>query len=75
MGDGHCSGSYNCILCMKTIFKTRVTGLQKTTTRRARKSFTLNYNPDSHWSAALYKGLNWLQFTGGTNILNTRLWA
>ena len=38
-------------------------GVAKVTTRRARKGFTLRYNPDSHWSAALYKGLNWLQFT------------
>lgn len=44
-------------------------GIAKVTTRRARKGFTLKYNPDSHWSAALYKGLNWLQFTDGTNIL------
>ena len=40
------------------------------TTRRAWKDFTLKYNPDSDWKAALYKGLNWLQFTDGTNILN-----
>ena len=45
-------------------------GVAKVTTRKARKGFTLKYNPDSHWSAALYKGLNWLQFTDGTDILN-----
>ena len=45
-------------------------GIAKVTTRRSRKGFTLKYNPDSHWSAALYKGLNWLQFTDGTDILN-----
>ena len=45
-------------------------GVAKVTTRRARKGFTLKYNPDSHWSAALYKGLNWLQFTDGMNICN-----
>ena len=36
-------------------------------TRRARKGFTLKYNPDSHWSSALYKGLNHLQYTDRSN--------
>ena len=45
-------------------------GVAKVTTRRARKGFTLKYNPDSHGSAALYKGLSWLQYTDGTDILN-----
>lgn len=44
--------------------------MAKVTTRRARKGFTLKFNPDSHWSAALYKGLNWLQFTDGSDIIN-----
>lgn len=39
------------------------------TTRRARKGFQLRYNPDTHWSSALYKGLNLLQFTDGSNVL------
>lgn len=38
-------------------------------TRRARKGFQLRYNPDTHWSSALYKGLNLLQFTDGSNVL------
>ena len=45
-------------------------GLARVTTRRARKGFTLRFNPDSHWSAALYRGLNWLQYHDGHNILN-----
>ena len=44
-------------------------GVAKVTTRRARKGFTLKFNPDSHWSAALYKSLNWLQFTDGSDII------
>jgi hypothetical protein len=40
------------------------------TSRRARKGFTLRYNPDTHWSAALYRGLNSLQFTDGKDIVN-----
>lgn len=35
--------------------------IAKVTTRRARKGFTLRYNPDTHWSASFYQGLNLLQ--------------
>ena len=45
-------------------------GVAKVTTRRARKGFTLKFNPDQHWSAALYRGLNWIQYTDGADILN-----
>ena len=38
--------------------------------QRARKGFTLKYNPDAHWSSALYRGLNLIQYTDGENILN-----
>ena len=48
----------------------RYKGVAKVTTRRARKGFCLRYNPDTHWSAALYKGLNLIQHTDGTDILN-----
>ena len=48
----------------------RYKGVAKITTCRARKGFALKYNPDSHWSAALYKGLNSLQYVDGRNILN-----
>ena len=39
----------------------RYHGVAKVTTRRARKGFMLKYNPDAHWSAAFYKGLNSIQ--------------
>ena len=39
------------------------------TTTRARKGFQLRYNPDTHWSSAVYKGLNLLQFTNGSSVL------
>ena len=45
-------------------------GLARVTTRRARKGFTLKLNPDNHWSGAFYRGLNWLQYTDGRDILN-----
>lgn len=40
----------------------------KVTTRRARKGFTLKYNPDAHWSAAFYKGLNSIQLVDGQDM-------
>ena len=40
------------------------------TTRRARKGFELQYNPDKHWSAALYQGLNLIEYTNGSDITN-----
>ena len=46
----------------------RYGGIAKVTTRRARKGFTLWYNPDSHWSSAFYKGLNSLQLKDGRDI-------
>ena len=47
----------------------RYRGVAHVTTRRARKGFNLRYNPDSHWSAALYKGLNDMQFKDGRNMM------
>ena len=43
----------------------RYKGVAKVTSRRARKGFILRYNPDSHWSGALYRGLNMIQYTDG----------
>ena len=37
-------------------------------TRHTRKGFSLKYNPDSHWSAAFYKGLNSIQLRDGADI-------
>ena len=45
-------------------------GVAKVTTRRARKGFELRYNPDKHWSSALYRGLNLIHYTDGSDILN-----
>lgn len=44
--------------------------IAQVTTRRARKGFELRYNPDSHWSAALYCGLDVIQYTDGNDKLN-----
>ncbi len=46
----------------------RYRGVAQVTTRGARKGFTLRYNPDAHWSAALYKGLNDIQLKDGREI-------
>jgi hypothetical protein len=48
----------------------RYKGLAQVTQRRARKGFTLRYNPDDHWSAALYNGLDDIQYKDGTHIMN-----
>lgn len=46
----------------------RYRGLANVTTRRARKGFNLKLNPDTHWSASFYKGLNKLQYEDGAEI-------
>ena len=48
----------------------RYKGVAKVTTRRARKGFTLRYNPDGHWSKCFYKGLNTLQYKDGRDLTN-----
>lgn len=48
----------------------RYKGVAKVMSRRARKGFMLNFNPDAHWSGAFYRGLNYLQYKEGQNILN-----
>ena len=48
----------------------RYKGVAKITSRRARKGFQLKFNPDSHWSGALYRTLNVLQYTDGSSIVN-----
>ena len=45
-------------------------GVAHVTSRRARKGFEIRYNPDTHWSSALYKGLNLIQYTDGANVCN-----
>ena len=46
----------------------RYKGVAKVTTRRACKGFSPKCNPDSHWSAAFYKGLNSIQLKDGVDI-------
>ena len=46
----------------------RYHGAAKVTTRRARKGFTLEYNPDTHWSATFHKGLNSIQLKDGRDL-------
>ena len=48
----------------------RYRGLAKVTTRRARKGFSLRFNPDAHWSAAFYRALDKITFEDGNNLLN-----
>lgn len=45
-------------------------GIAKVTTRRACKGFELCFNPDKHWSSALYRGLNFIEYTDGSDITN-----
>lgn len=46
----------------------RYQGVAQVTTRRARKGFSLKYNPDAHWSASFYKGLNSIQLKDGQDM-------
>ena len=48
----------------------RYKGFAQVTTRRARKGFQLRYNPDFHWSCALYRGLQYIELTDGRSIIN-----
>lgn len=78
----HLQDKYDCKLSYGTVVQLCVArnkrrrsssnykGVAKVTTRRARKGFELKYNPDKHWSAALYRGLNVIQHTDGTDITN-----
>lgn len=43
----------------------RYWGAAQITCRRARKGFNIKLNPDAHWSAAFYKGLDKIQFEDG----------
>ena len=45
-------------------------GVAQVTTRRARKGFELRYNPDRHWSGALYRNLNFIEYADGKDITN-----
>ena len=47
----------------------RYKGVAQVTSRRARKGFMFKFNPDTHWSNALYRSLNILQLTDGHNMM------
>ncbi len=40
------------------------------TTCRARKGFEVRYNPDWHWSGVLYRSLNLIEYTDGSDTTN-----
>ena len=44
-------------------------GVARVASQRAQKGFELRYNPDAHWSSALYAGLDLIQYTDGANII------
>ena len=48
----------------------RYKGVAQVTTRRARKGFEIRYNPDCHWRSSLYRGLDFIQYADGRDILN-----
>ena len=48
----------------------RYHGLANVVSKRARKGFTIRYNPDTHWSSALYAALDKIQYKSGENIMN-----
>lgn len=43
-------------------------GVAQVTTRRACKGFELHYSPDRHWSGALYRNLNFIEYADGKDI-------
>ena len=48
----------------------RYKGVANVLSKRARKGFNIRYNPDTHWSAAFYRGLEAIQYKDGRNIIN-----
>ena len=48
----------------------RYKGVANVLSKRARKGFNIRYNPDTHWSAAFYRGLEAIQYKDGRNIVN-----
>ena len=57
-----------CSFALQGISGVCLHGVAKVTTHRARKGFTLKYNPDTHWSATFYKGLNSIQLKDGRDL-------
>lgn len=48
----------------------RYKAVAKVIQKRARKGFNMKYNPDTHWSNALYSSLDALHYQDGSNIVN-----
>ena len=48
----------------------RYKGVANVIQKRARKGFNVKYNPDAHWSNALYSSLDAFQYHNGSNIVN-----
>lgn len=48
----------------------RYHGLANVVSKQARKGFTIRYNPDTHWSSALYAALDKIQYKSGENTMN-----
>lgn len=69
----HCHFSYGTVvqLCVvqNKCSASHYRGVTQVLSCRARKGFMLKYNPDTHWSNSLYRYLNILQFTDGSDIL------
>ncbi|CAH3156626.1 unnamed protein product [Porites evermanni] len=71
--DGNRKFGYGTVvqLCVaRNMSASRYKGLAKVTCRQARKGFTIRYNPDKHWSSALFRALDALQLKDGTDIIN-----
>ena len=52
----------------RRISSLRYKGIAQVTSRRARKGFQLRYNPDFHWSNALYRRLDYIQLEDSSDI-------
>lgn len=70
-----CKFSYGTVvqLCVarnhRRLLSSRYKGVAQVTSHRARKGFVLKFNPDTHWSNALYRSLNILQLMDGRNMM------
>lgn len=53
----------------KILSSKRYKGLAKIRYQRARKGFSLRFNPDTKWSRSMYKNLDKLQCHDGTNCV------
>ena len=47
----------------------RYKGVAQVTSRKARKGFSVKFNPDTHYNTAMYRGLDDLQLKDGRNAL------